>query len=61
MELCTHIKLSYKQSSNDAMNYSMQIPSQYNYTLTDSIEWCYEWCLNNARTILGNVGQILNE
>ena len=59
MELCTHVKLSYKQFSNNAMNYTRQIPSEYNYALTDSIEWCYERCLNNARTILGNSGQTL--
>ena len=38
MELCTHVKLFYKQLSNNPMNYTMQIPSQYNYALTDSIE-----------------------
>ena len=61
MELCTHVKLSYKQYSNDAMNYTRQIPSKYNYALTDCIELCYERCLNHTTTILGNAGQILNE
>ena len=41
------------QWSNDAMNYTRQIMSEYNYAHTHSIEQCYEWCLNYARMILG--------
>ena len=33
--------------------YTKQLPSEYNYTLTDSIESYYERCLREARMMLG--------
>ena len=33
--------------------YTKQLPSEYNYTLTDSIESYYERCLKEAGMMLG--------